>query len=77
MSNTKARSSSGRATQHGKTSPNHQDVSTAQGITRQIERMSKGWSVGKRLRTALVFETWAKHLRATSGPISARFGGAR
>ncbi|MEK7781486.1 MAG: hypothetical protein AAB370_08310 [Verrucomicrobiota bacterium] len=72
------KTTSGRATQHGKTSPNHrQAVAKAQGITRQIERMSKGWSVGKRLRTALVFETWAKHLRATSGPIAQRIGGAR
>lgn len=35
----------------------------ARGVNREIERMSKGWTNGKRLRMAMVFESWAKHLR--------------
>lgn len=40
-------------------------TATARGINREIERIAKGWTNGKRLRMAMTFESWAKYLRAS------------
>ena len=38
------------------------DKLTARRVNGEIERLSKQWSTGKRLRMASVFTSWAKYL---------------
>jgi len=51
------KTTSGRATQHGGNS-----TLIARRVNGTIERLSKNWSVGKRLRMAQVFTSWAAFL---------------
>lgn len=53
---------SGRAT-HGGSFPETHRLGCTRGVNREIEQQSKNWTNGKRLRMAMVFESWAKHLR--------------